>query len=222
MGKLVKGWGINDADYTVKIKTAYYDTTGKRKFNEVWNCPYYERWLSILERSFSDKYIISKPSYKDVTTSEDWKYFSDFREWMLGKNWQGMQLDKDILVPGNKVYGPNTCAFVPRYINSLIVRGGIKTGLPIGVTYDYTRKDGTKIYASRISNENNKLTALGHYNSVQVAHREWQKEKARVIEVVVARYAKEPFFDSYVADALLARAWKLRTDAFNGIETIEL
>ncbi len=220
--KLVKGWGINDADYVVKVKTAHYDESGKRRFKEVWSCPFYAKWLSLLDRGVNKKYAINKPSYLNASVNIEWKYFTQFKSWMEKKKWEGLQLDKDILLPGNKEYGPNTCCFVPGYINTLIVVGGSKTGLPIGLTYHHTQKDGTKVYTARVSDENKKCKRLGDYTDVKTAHKAWQIEKARVIEEVVAIYAKDSCFDSHVADALLARVWKLRLDAHNGVETTQL
>lgn len=43
----------------------------------------------------------------------------------MDENWkphmEGWHLDKDILLKGNKVYSPETCAFVPAKINSLLI-----------------------------------------------------------------------------------------------------
>lgn len=39
---------------------------------------------------------------------------------MLTKDWQGNQLDKDILNPGNKEYSPDNCIFVTQDINLLL------------------------------------------------------------------------------------------------------
>ena len=48
-----------------------------------------------------------------------------------------VDLDKDILFKGNKVYSPETCAFVPHEINTLFVnRKACRGELPVGVYYD--------------------------------------------------------------------------------------
>lgn len=61
------------------------------------------------------------PKYQGVSVA--WENKSDFYQW-FNENWDPShpeyQLDKDILVPGNKVYGPDTCCFVPQWLNILI------------------------------------------------------------------------------------------------------
>lgn len=61
------------------------------------------------------------PHYSDVTIL--WKDRSEFVKW-FNDNWDekhpDYQMDKDILVPGNRVYGPDTCCFVPQWLNMLI------------------------------------------------------------------------------------------------------
>ena len=45
-----------------------------------------------------------------------------------------MQLDKDILIKGNKEYNPNTCCFVDIRLNSLFTKDNAMRGkYPIGV-----------------------------------------------------------------------------------------
>lgn len=115
--KLVAGVGVTDVDYS-PVAT---------------KCPYYVTWQAMLMRCYSPRMLQKNPAYVGCSVDPSWHTFSVFKAWMKLQNWQGKQLDKDILVPGNKIYGPNTCLFVSKAINSLFNKG--KRGdLPIGVT----------------------------------------------------------------------------------------
>ena len=47
-----------------------------------------------------------------------------FKDWMENQDWEGNQLDKDLLFEGNKVYGPKTCVFVTRMVNNFTLDSG--------------------------------------------------------------------------------------------------
>jgi hypothetical protein len=66
--------------------------------------------------------------YKNVSCCKEWFLYDNFYEWLhkqenfeIWKNMPRSALDKDILVKGNKVYGPDTCCLVPNYVNSLFI-----------------------------------------------------------------------------------------------------
>jgi hypothetical protein len=111
---LIYGIGVNDANYNVKIK----------KNNKlIWACPFYVKWQSMLSRCYSSYLQKRKPNYIGCSVTPEWHYFSKFRLWMSTQKWEGMELDKDLLVKGNQVYGPDTCCFIPQAINSLFGSG---------------------------------------------------------------------------------------------------
>ena len=61
-------------------------------------------------------------SYDGVTVCPAWRNFQVFAEWFEAnypRDGGAYQLDKDFKVPGNTVYGPDTCAFVPQAANLL-------------------------------------------------------------------------------------------------------
>jgi len=160
--------GINDANYPVKPRIS--------GTNQRVSCPFYLRWKEMLRRCYSQQEHLRNPTYKDCEVVEEWKYFSNFKSWMEVQDWQGKHLDKDILVPGNKIYGPTTCIFVEDKINLLLVKSDSKRGkYPIGVSPAIR---GPKIYyQSHICGK-----YLGFFDNILEAHRCWQIEKSKHIK----------------------------------------
>lgn len=176
--KLVYGVGINDADYVVKKFEQDYSArhiSGRYKQRLVWMCPFYQKWVSMLERCYSEKYQEKYPTYKGCTVLEEWKLFSNFRKWVVGQDWEGMQLDKDVLFVGNKVYREETCVFVTRQVNMFLVDSGKTRGeWPIGVCWDKKSKK----FLSNCSNPfTGKREHLGHFDCPQEAHKAWLSKK---------------------------------------------
>ncbi len=189
--KLVYGVGVNDADYAVRPN----GLDGKR----VW-CPYYATWKGMLERAYSPKWHAKRPTYIGVTVCEEWHSFMAFRVWMETQDWEDKQLDKDIIVPGNKVYSPATCAFVSPQINSLLVDCAAARGkLPIGVSL---HKPGNKFYAH--INEDGKRRHLGSFTTPEAAHRAYNKEKVRIV-----RAAASECDDPRVSAGLLRHSYRI-------------
>ncbi len=123
MNKLVYCVGTNDADYVVRqFETIVVD--GKQQQKRVRMCSFYRAWSGMLRRGYSAQYKEKHPTYKDVTVCKEWHLFSNFKKWMEEQPWEGMCLDKDLLVKGNKEYSPSTCAFVPNRVNTLLIDHG--------------------------------------------------------------------------------------------------
>lgn len=115
----VYGHGKNDVNFQSYVG-------GKR----VWQ---YGLWTFMLKRCFCEKVKLRYPTYQDVTCCSEWLSFANFLEWCnkevdyKGKP-QGMALDKDLIIKGNKVYSPETCSFVPRFVNTLLLDSGKARG----------------------------------------------------------------------------------------------
>ncbi len=103
----VCGIGINDADYKVLPRV-----NGKQLI-----CPYYQRWVSMIKRCYSEKTQERQPTYKGCTVCDEWLTFSNFKVWMEKQDWRGKQLDKDVIMSGNKVYSPDYCSFITQKEN---------------------------------------------------------------------------------------------------------
>lgn len=158
---LVYGVGINDADYVVQPKT----NSGRSC------CPYYSRWTGMLERCYSSSWLKKHPSYIGCSVVKDWAYFSNFALWMKTQDWEGKQLDKDILIRGNKIYGPETCVFIKQDLNKFLTERGSERGKwPIGV---FWHKRDQKFIAQARCVVTGKRVALGHYDTPEEAHKAW-------------------------------------------------
>lgn len=202
--KLIFGVGINDADYPVAV--------GGRGAKITFD-PIYRTWFCMLRRCYSKAHQVRQVTYIGCTVAPEWLTFSNFRDWMLRQPWQGRQIDKDILFPGNKVYSPEVCVFVTQETNLLLVdRGNERGEHPLGVTYDKSRG----LFQGKVSKDARTVN-LGRFSNPMDAHGAWQREKAKIIRTVAAQQD-----DWRVEIALLARADQLDNDRLLGLETIKL
>lgn len=191
--KLVYGVGINDADYQI---SEYAVFEGKR--TQIWICPYYKKWNHMMERCYSERRLVKFPTYRGCSVTPQWHYFMNFRSWMDKQDWEGKVLDKDILLPGNKIYGPDTCVFVDESTNSFLLENNANRGeWPIGVSFHkYIRK-----YSATCNDvTTGKYKALGYYENPEDAHRAWLKFKVEQANIIAARQT-----DLRVAKAIIER-----------------
>lgn len=120
----------------------YKSRVGKKDTRE------YTVWRHMIVRCYSENLSSKNLSYKDCTVADEWHNYQNFAEWYINHEYSdlGYQLDKDILVSGNRVYSPETCTLVPHEINTMLCDNPTKRGLlPIGVCY---AKDRGKYGAS--------------------------------------------------------------------------
>lgn len=197
MGKLVFGVGINDSSDPV---TRQEKVNGKWK--TTWMCPYYRRWAEMLRRCYSEDVKRVNPTYEGCNVSEDWKLFSNFKAWMKKQSWKGLQLDKDVLLDGNKLYSETTCVFIHNIVNTFLSDSGRGRGrYLLGASLD--KRLVTKPYRSQVSNPfTKKLEYLGMFSSEQEAHQAW---RARKYELAVELSKSIYVTDERVATALVER-----------------
>lgn len=167
------GVGINDADYMVKPMV-----NGKRII-----CKYYVAWKDMLNRCYCSKYQEKHPSYHGCTVCDEWVIFSNFKSWMEMQDWKGKDLDKDLLIQGNKIYSPETCLFIPQSINKLLTSRGALRGLhPVGACY---HKASGK-YAAKVWT-NGKRKHIGLFDTPNLAHKAYKLHKYAYIKEVALR-----------------------------------
>lgn len=81
----------------------------------------YDRWKKMIVRCYSENYHSTRDSYRDCSVCDEWLNYSNFKTWFDLNYKEGYDLDKDLLVQGNRIYSPETCCFIPPKLNSLIV-----------------------------------------------------------------------------------------------------
>jgi len=154
--KPIWGVGINDADYMTSLQKK----DGHTRFSR-----YFLVWRNMITRCYSAKSLELYPKYKECTVCIEWQTFTTFKKWMVDQSWQGLCLDKDIILPNNKIYEPDNCCFVSYDLNNLI-RDYTYNGYPRGVTPTKGKVTKYVVYCtSRGKNKN-----LGTYDSVKKAN----------------------------------------------------
>lgn len=125
----------------------------------------YRKWANMMQRCYSEVTHKLKPYYKNCRVCEEWWNFSNFREWYRENIIEGRQfdLDKDILVQGNNVYSPNTCALVTHYANTVFQRRGIETNIVQCVTTGKFNASATIL---------GKIKEIGAYETREEAERQ--------------------------------------------------
>ena len=109
----------------------------------------YRTWFFMLARCYDAETQRRNPSYIGCTVVPEWHNYQNFALWYEENYEPGLQLDKDIRIPGNRVYGPDTCMFVTQAENSIEANAKHFVFLsPLGVRHyiynlsEFSRKKG--------------------------------------------------------------------------------
>lgn len=183
--RLVFGVGVNDSSKAIS------------KHN-IRNDKDYYLWHGMIQRCYDDYTQKIYPTYNGCTVCDEWLYFSNFKKWFDENYIEGYQLDKDILVKGNKVYSPDTCCFVPFEINTLFTKSNAKRGvLPIGVQH-YAHNRFLSCFKC-----GGKVTYLGVFDKVEDAFCAYKQAKEGYIKEVAENYYAKGLITERVYKALL-------------------
>lgn len=208
---LVKGWGVNDADYPVN-----WSVNGER-----FRCPIFSIWKSLICRTIPP-IKESHASYADCSISDGWKHYMDFYNWTNNRDWEGLRLDKDVLIRGNRIYSPDTCVYIPNSLNQLLKQPKKSdSDICMGVRYLHGYKDSKDKFEA-YSKYEQKYIYLGTYYSKEEAHAAWQQEKVTHFEKEIQKLEEMNFKDQRIYPALENLISKLQFDLENNLETISL
>lgn len=141
----------------------------------------YSKWVHMLGRCYDLSRQKEQPTYIGCKVCEEWYNFQNFAKWFYENYYEiegeKIELDKDILYKGNKIYSPETCMFVPKKINNLF------SGSLSGVYYD----KGACKWRSRIG-KNKKYKHLGYFDTYEEAYNIYRIEKQKAIDELINDY----------------------------------
>lgn len=142
---------------------------------------YYLKWSNMLSRCYAEYGRKVNPSYNESYVIDDWHNMQNYAKWYTEHPYRNdaWEIDKDILTKGNKVYSPETCIFVPKYINTMFTKCDRWRGdLPIGV-HQVGKTECYKMICS--DSIDGKITISG-FTSVQAAFDAYKETKEKVIK----------------------------------------
>lgn len=148
----------------------------------------YDTWHGMLRRCYAEEYQRKNPAYLDCTVCDEWHNFQSFAKWYEENYYiidgQIMNLDKDILVKGNRVYTPETCIFVPSSINNLFVKNDVnRKTTPIGISI-CTNGD----YLARCANGTGRDKRLGRFKTYEEAFNVYKIYKEKIVKQVAEKF----------------------------------
>ena len=147
----------------------------------------YKVWQSMLQRCYDPKFQEKHPTYKGCTVCPEWHNFQVFAKWYYSHYYEleneKIALDKDILKKGNKVYSPDTCVFVPQFINNLFIKSNkVRGELPIGVSKMRNK------FVALLSKGNEKQIHLGTFTTPELAFLAYKEHKEQYIKQIAEEY----------------------------------
>ena len=181
--KLVCGVGVFDAPYA--------------KTRDKLTRKAYRDWNNMLQRCYGKSNFPSKPAYKECVVCEEWHSFLKFREWFDENYVEGYFLDKDIRCIGNKVYSPQTCCYVPPFINTLLLNCRSSRGkYPVGVT-----KMGNGFEAKLW--KHGKGCYIGFYHTVEEAFGAYKHERELYVKEIAQEYYDKGLINIDIYNSLI-------------------
>ena len=151
----------------------------------------YVLWRDMLKRCYSDICKKKYPTYESCEVSDKFKSYEYFYEWcnkQIGFSNQSWQLDKDLLIKGNKVYSEDSCVFIPQEVNTLLTKStALRGNHLIGVCWH----NASKSFVAQISKNKGKQEYLGLFNTEIEAFNAYKQAKESFIKEQAEKWKDE-------------------------------
>lgn len=148
----------------------------------------HDAWIRMFDRCYSEKFHDNHPTYVGCEVCDEWCDFQNFAKWFYSNYYdvsgQSIEVDKDWLYIGNKIYCPERCCLAPNIINTCLLTHDklINFDLPMGVSPTASGR-----YKARCS-EYGKRKDLGTYDTPQEAEVAYWNFKIKYIEGLAEEY----------------------------------
>ena len=159
----------------------------------------YVLWKHMLERCYSDTYKKKQPTYEGCEVSDNFKSYTYFYEWcnkQMGFDNEYWQLDKDLLIKGNKVYSEDYCVFLPKEINLVLTKSNKTRGEHlIGVCW--YKKD--KAFVARVNKNKGGSEYLGSFKTELEAFNAYKQAKEAFVKEQATKWKSQIDYRAYNA-----------------------
>ena len=188
-GKFKSG-GIKNPYHKTIANVGFYGVGKYKAFENNKKNINYAIWQAMIKRCYLESERKKYPTYVNCTVCEEWHNFQNFAQWHK-ENYRKFDniifhLDKDLLCgkKNNKIYSPDTCAYIPSNINKLLnIRQNHRGKYPIGVQWNVK---ANKFEAS--FTKNNKRFYIGVFSTKEEAFFAYKKEKEKFIKETAKYY----------------------------------
>ncbi len=143
----------------------------------------YIAWRDMIHRCYNPKLREKYNTYNDCMVDDRWHNFQNFAKWFSSSKFseRGYHLDKDLLVRGNKTYGPDNCCLLPPALNYLIrINRPNKQPLGKNPLIGATIHQSSGRWRSTIS-KNGEKVYLGLFDKEIDAHLRYVEEKEQFV-----------------------------------------
>ena len=185
----VYGVGITGTKYPIRVN-------GR-------NTKEYNLWRDMLRRCYSETFQKKHPTYEGCKVSNNFLHYEYFYEWCHKQvgfandgNGNPFQLDKDLLIKGNKVYSEDSCVFLPNEINSLLTRREALRGKHlIGVHWCNTKK----AFVAQVRKNKGKSEHLGLFKTEMEAFKAYKTAKESFVKEQATKWKSQIDERAYLA-----------------------
>lgn len=182
--------GVIKNPYDKTIYGIAYTGVGKWKISENNKLLIeYKTWHNMLGRCFIPKR--QRGAYEKCICCDEWLNYQNYAQWYNDNYYEvdneRMEIDKDILYKGNKIYSPENCVFVPQRINLLLInRKNYR-----GKTLLGTRNNNNGTFSAHTVGIDEKSCYLGSFPTEIEAFNAYKEFRENVFVEVAEDYKNE-------------------------------